>query len=430
MWANVQKCFSKDVPEPKKPNKAREISIVDCLLSAGAMFSLKFPSLLQFNDTCRNGDDESIRHNLGTLFGVNHVPSDTYMRQQLDEVDPKTLRKPFKLFFAQLQRGKALEAYQYLGGHYLLSLDGTGHFSSHKVHCDNCCEKHHQNGTVTYQHQMLCASLVHPELRIPIPICPEAITKQDGSSKNDCERNAAKRLLNDFRREHPHLKTIVVEDGLASNAPHINLLKELKMRFILGVKPGDHKSLFEFVDFVGCTRHEHVDKEGITHRYRFVNQVPLNDSNPDCLVNFIEYWEIKKNGKMQHFSWVTDIAVTKNNCYEIMKGGRSRWRTENEIFNTLKNQGYEFEHNFGHGEKNLCTVFSILMMLAFLIDQIQLLCCPLFQKALLKARAKIHLWEYMKSRFLTFLINSWDDLYLHIAGFMKKSALEVILDST
>ena len=60
-----------------------------------------------------------------------------------------------------------------------------------------------------------------------------------------------------------------------------------------------------------------------------------------------------------------------------MCAGRARWKIENETFNTLKNQGYCFEHNFGHGEKNLSTVFAFLMMLAFLIDQIQQRCCKL-----------------------------------------------------
>ena len=55
---------------------------------------------------------------------------------------------------------------------------------------------------------------------------------------------------------------------------------------------------------------------------------------------------------------------------------RSRWKIENETFNTLKNQGYELEHNFGRGCQHLATV---LMLLAFLLDPLQELCCPLFQ---------------------------------------------------
>ena len=89
----------------------------------------------------------------------------------------------------------------------------------------------------------------------------------------------------------------------------------------------------------------------------------------------------KKSGKKQHFSWVTKLPLTQENVYEVMRAGRSRWRIENETFNTLKNQGYNFEHNYGHGYKELCSVMTMLMLLAFLIDQVQQLCCKVYQKA-------------------------------------------------
>ena len=70
-----------------------------------------------------------------------------------------------------------------------------------------------------------------------------------------------------------------------------------------------------------------------------------------------------------------------DNVYEVMRAGRARWKIENETFNTLKNQGYNFQHNYSHGYKNLCSVMTMLMMLAFLIDQVQQLCCTVYQKA-------------------------------------------------
>ena len=112
----------------------------------------------------------------------------------------------------------------------------------------------------------------------------------------------------------------------------------------------------------------------------FINQIPLNKANPDLLVNVMEYWEIKED-KIQHFCWVTDFTITKLNAFSIMRGGRARWKVENETFNTLKNQGYHFEHNFGHGQKNLSVVFAVLMMLAFPVDQVQQMACALFQAA-------------------------------------------------
>ncbi len=72
----------------------------------------------------------------------------------------------------------------------------------------------------------------------------------------------------------------------------------------------------------------------------------------------------------------------------LMRGARARWKIENETFNTLKNQGYHFEYNFGHGYQHFSTVFTHLMMLAFLIDQIQQHCCTLFQQAQQKAERK------------------------------------------
>ena len=53
-----------------------------------------------------------------------------------------------------------------------------------------------------------------------------------------------------------------------------------------------------------------------------------------------------KKGKIKHFSWITNIELTQNNFLLVMKGGRVRWKVENETFNTLKNQGYNFEHKW------------------------------------------------------------------------------------
>lgn len=394
--------------------KENNISTTDCLMSGLALFGLKYPSLLQFEQDQKN-EEKTIRSNLKTLYGVEQAPCDTYLRERLDEVDPHKLRPLYKSMLAQLQRGKVLESFQYLDGYYLLLLDGTGYFSSHKIHCTQCLEKHHRNGKTTYSHQMLGAVLAHPERKEVIPFAPEPILKQDGATKNDCERNAAKRFLTHLRREHPHMKFIVTEDGLSSNAPHIRCLKELDLRFILGAKPGDHAFLFDRVNQAKTTQvYEITDEKGYQHRFRYLNHVPLNDSNSELEVNFFEYWETSPKGKVQHFSWVTDILIHEGNLMPLMRGGRARWKVENETFNTLKNQGYHFEHNFGHGYKYLSTVFIHLMMLAFLIDQIQQCCCRLTQKAIKKVGSKIQFWEKIRARFMLCLIPDWETLYRSI----------------
>lgn len=355
-----------------------EYSWQDCVMSGLAIFGFKFPSLLQFEN---KKTEPNIRRNLCNLYGVKKVPSDTCLRERLDQISPQQLRRPFKTIFACLQRGKMLENYRYLDGHYIVSIDGTGQYSSEAVHCDNCCQKHHRNGKTTYYHHMLGAVIVHPEHKVVIPVAPEPIIKGDGETKNDCERNASKRLLNDLRREHPHLKILVVEDGLASNYPHLSLLDSLKMQYIIGVKPGDHEYLFDWIKDLKHDSHKQEDSNGITHNFQYYSHVPLNDKHYDYRVNVLCYTEEKPNGKKQTFSWVTQLPLTEKNVYEVMRAGRARWRIENETFNTLKNQGYNFEHNYGHGYKNLCSVMTMLMTLAFLIDQVQQLCCKSYQKA-------------------------------------------------
>ncbi len=405
----------------------RGLNLTDCLMSGLAIFGLKYPSLLQFERDARQ--KESIGSNLRSLYGVGRVPSDTALRERLDEVDPRSLRRAFKRVFAALRRGRGLEGFTCLGGHYLLSVDGTGYFSSSKVHCDRCCRTHHRDGRITYYHQLLGAVLVRPAQREVFPLAPEPILKADGQKKNDCERNAAKRLLEDVRREHPHLKLAVVEDGLASNGPHIELLKRLDMRFILGAKPGDHAHLFQWAGATPATKVvEILDADGARHCFRYLNGAPPDDAHFELEVNFLEYWELKPNGKQRHFSWVTDLPIDDSNVMDLMRAGRARWRIENETFNTPENQGYNFEHNFGHGGKHLATVFAHLMMLAFLIDQVQQRCCRLFQAARAKVGRARYFWEQLRALFPQWLLPDWDTLYRALA-FGHRGQVPVPLDT-
>ena len=177
---------------------------------------------------------------------------------------------------------------------------------------------------------MLGAAIIHPDMRAVIPLMPEPIVKHDGTDKNDCERNAAKRFVARLRQDHPHLKLVITEDSLSSNAPHIETLHAHALHYILGVKEGDHAYLFQQVqaaEHAGrITYYERHDRAaGVVHRFRFVNDIALNASHTDVQVNVIEYWEMGA-AKVQHFSWVTDLHVTKGNVYRLMRGGRARWK--------------------------------------------------------------------------------------------------------
>jgi len=105
-----------------------KISVPDALMSGFAMFSLKDPSLLAFDE--RRTTDNNLR----SIYGIEEVPGDTQMRTILDDVDPVEIRPAFRDVVRQLQRSKEVEQFRFLGGSYLVSLGGTGYFSSKKMH--------------------------------------------------------------------------------------------------------------------------------------------------------------------------------------------------------------------------------------------------------------------------------------------------------
>lgn len=430
LFSTIRERFEK-IPDFRSTDG--EIRLSDALMSAYAMFSLKDTSLLSFD---KRRKDETECKNLESVYGIKTVPSDTRTREICDQIAPKYVSGAFKDIFRQVQRGKALEPMVFYEGCYLLDLDGTGFFSSQKLSAPFCLEKvNKKTGQITYYLQLLGAAIVHPDFKEVIPLCPEMIIKQDGKTKNDCERNAAKRFFEQLRKDHPHLPLIINEDALSPNAPHIRDMEKYNLHYILAVKPGDHAFLFNYVTTAlqegRVTEFTLEDKNDpdITHRFRILNSVPLNQSNQDLLVNFIEYWEYseKRQEVTYHNSWITDFTLSKDNAYTLMRGGRARWKIENETFNTLKNQGYHFEHNYGLGEQYLAVIFTMLMMLAFLVDQTQQLCCTLFRCVWRKLGSKKALWESIRSYFKCFLVKSMEELYSALLYGINVQPLEKLI---
>ncbi len=132
-------------------------TLADTLMAGVALFALKDPPLLAFDE--RRADPNS---NLYTIYGIDRVPCASQLRAILDEVAPSSLRPCFTDIFRQLQRGKALEAFVFFAGHDLLAFEGSPYFSSQTIHCSQCLEKHHRNGTTTYSPLWKCGRLPWP----------------------------------------------------------------------------------------------------------------------------------------------------------------------------------------------------------------------------------------------------------------------------
>ena len=150
-----------------------------------------------------------------------------------------------------------------------------------------------------YYHQSLVAVIVHPEQKSVLPLDFEPIVTGDGDKKNDCERNAAKRLLLTIDQQYANRPFIVLEDALAANGLHIQTLTGYGMDVIINVKLAGNAALFEEMRgrsaFAQVTEQEHRLEDGSTRGYRFANNLILNGSHLDLRVNMIEYWETDKN---------------------------------------------------------------------------------------------------------------------------------------
>jgi hypothetical protein len=387
--------------------------MADAIAGAFAMFSLKEPSLLNFQN---RKDQPAIQK----LYQLQQVPSDSTMREILDGIEVDQLNEAFADVFYELQRGGVLKDFMLDNGHYLVAVDGTEYFCSDTIHCPQCLQRRVGGDKTQYYHQAVVATLVHPDQKTVITLAVEPIVKQDGETKNDCERNANRRLLSRFRKLHPKLKVIVVEDGLSSNAPHIADLQQLNLRFLLMAKSSDHRYLFDQVVRASDANRDEVlstynttDPAQLLSETQYVRDISLNASHKDVCVNFLQHIEYdRQTGDIsKRFSWVTDIDMDRTQFRSYVRAGRSRWKIENETFNTLKHQGYNFEHNYGHGNKNLSTVLMLIMFLAFLVDQVQQTCCPLFTAVLELLKSRRHLWEELRRCVRTFVFGSFAQLW-------------------
>lgn len=356
--------------DPRK-GKNTTYTMVDAALSAFSIFFTQSPSFLEYQRSLEQTHGNS---NARTLFGVHEIPSDNQIRTLLDATPPDLLKPAYAFLLDALEHAGVVDGYRASGGKLLLALDGTEYFSSPAIHCECCSTRHHANGRVTYFHTALTPVLVKPGGDKVIPLSPAFVRPQDGAEKQDCELNAAKRWLGEHGAEIAARGATVLGDDLYCHEPFCRELQALRLEFILVCKPDSHPIAYEWLDdlqrqgAVGTvTRTRWTGRRREKDTYRYAESIPLRDADDALMVNWCELVTTDDQGKVLYRNaFVTDRAINAGNVGEIVEAGRSRWKVENENNNTLKTQGYHFEHNYGHGRTNLSSVLASLIILAFL----------------------------------------------------------------
>lgn len=343
----------------------------DAALSAFAIFFTQSPSFL---DSQVRMQKQQGKNNAASLFGVHQIPSDNQIRNLLDPVPPETLFPLMATISDELYRDGHLERFRSINRSFLIALDGTDFFSSEKISCPCCTQTTLKNGKPLNRHIAVTPVLVAPGQKDVVALPPHFVQPQDGHDKQDCELAASARWLGQWGAHYAAWGITYLGDDLYCHQPHCERVLGQHADFLFTCKPDSHATLYEWV--TDLSRHGGVTtvvktrrtgKKVFTDTWRYVNQVPLRNSDDALMVNWCELLTTDADGKVVfRNAWATSHDITADNVVELTAAGRARWKIENENNNTLKTKGYHFEHNFGHGNQHLSNLFATLILLAFL----------------------------------------------------------------
>jgi hypothetical protein len=360
------------LPDTRGKSNNQRYVIADAALSAFAIFFTQSPSFL---DSQVRMQAQQGKNNAASLFGVHQIPSDNQIRNLLDPVPPETLFPLMATISDELYRDGYLDGFRSINQTFLIALDGTDFFASENISCPCCTTSTLKNGKTLNRHIAVTPVLVSPTQNAVVALAPQFVQPQDGHDKQDCELAASGRWLDQWGAHYAPWGITYLGDDLYCHEPHCARVLGQGAHFLFTCKPESHVTLYEWVaDFArnatlaSVVRTRRVGKRPFTDTYRYVNQVPLRNSDDALMVNWCELVTTDADGNtVFRNAWATSHRITADNIVELASAGRARWKIENENNNTLKTKGYHFEHNFGHGKQHLSNLFATWILLAFLV---------------------------------------------------------------
>ena len=408
-----------NLPDNRKGSNTK-YKVKDAVIAAFSVFFTQCSSFLSHQSLMKQ---KKGKDNAQSLFGLKEIPCDNQIRSLLDPISAETVFTTFKTGLKWLENHQVINQFKYLENQILIALDGTEYYSSSKINCPHCNCRHHRNGSTTYYHQVVTPVIISPSKKQVINLAPEFIKKQDGKTKQDCENAAVKRWLSRNTRERKNTQITLLGDDLYSRQPICDLALAQGYNFIFVAKPSSHKSLYEWVDFLeksgemmaGEIKKYEEGKRRI-YRYRYANNLPIRESEPSLMVNWygVEIFDTAKNKVIYQNSFVTNHELNESKIFKIIISGRTRWKVENESNNILKNQGYNLEHNFGHGQENLAEILLSLNLLAFLFHNILDLVNDLYQKVRKLLMTRKIFFNDIRALLRYVWFESWSDLLVFI----------------
>ena len=342
---------------------------------------------------------------------LEEMPHYDTLNYYLEKLSPQCLSDLRKKMVSSLIRGKQFNRNRLFEKYWRIILDGTGLFCFRERHCANCLcsETTDKDGRKKklYYHKVLEAKIVLSK-NIVISIGTEFIeNEKENVSKQDCEQNAAKRLLGKIKKDYPRLPICIQGDALYATVPFMKLCKDTyHFEYLFTLKGGSQKIVDESFEWIRSAEDSQFEtglcnEKGTGFFANHVEEV----AGKEPVMNVFEYEYEKENTKKQkqniRFRWVTSLSVTQRNLEEIILAGRGRWKIENEGFNNQKNGLYQIEH-LNSRNSNAIKNHYLLTQIADILMQLYLAWNP-YVKRLKQTKKNTSSWllESFRSKTVT-----------------------------
>jgi hypothetical protein len=413
--ALIERTKSKELTD-RRTGQNKQYRVNDAALAAFAIFYMQSGSFLAGQ---RHLEQTKGQSNAKTVFQMEHIPTDSHIRNLLDPVNPTELADEFRYLLDEMADSGYLNQWRVLEGRLAFSLDGVYYFSSQKISCPQCQTRELADGERLYTHSAITPVIVAPGYGQVLPYVPEFIVPQDGEEKQDCEINAAKRWVQREQAVLRRYRAVLLGDDLYSKQPLCELIIANKCDFIFVCHRESHPVLYAVVDAVDelgrlpTISHRHWNgKHGEIWTYRYLNDVPLRGGEGALQLNWCDLVVThEETGEVLYRNeWVTNLELDESSTPEIVVFGRARWKSENENNNVLKNHGYHIDHNFGHGHEHLSTTLLTLNLLAFLLHTIAQVADELYQQIRRALGPRRTFFEDIRALMRYLILSDWDSL--------------------
>jgi hypothetical protein len=384
-------------------------------MAAITMFMFKQGSRNAYN---QDRKDKRFSDNYEKTFGMKlphlDTPDEIFRNLAEDELEKVKCH-----MISRLIRNKKIDDGKFRG-HYLVAIDGTGVVSFKERHCESCLTKTSKTGVITYFHNVLEAKLLTPS-GFSLSMATEWISNQSKQDyqKQDCEREAFKRLAIKLKKFYPRLPIVLVADGLYPWDGFFQICKQNNWKYIVVLKDGSLKTFQEEIELEKLITPRQTTKVNraeknimVTLDYHWLKELPYKKH----LINFVECKELVLNIKsnqetLQRFVHITNFEVSSQFCDGISFTGRLRQKIENEGFNTQKNQGYALQHKFSRVSFTAMKNYYQCLQIAHIINQFVEASQTIktIKEKVLKCTIK-YLWK----RLLSYLLeNTIDETEIH-----------------